>query len=181
MRKSQNLQQPLPPPTRWVQRADFRCQAWQQTFSPTESSCQPRSLHFQTGAACHSEPTFNERYTYFHFRDKKREFTAHGNEEQMAKKTKAQSPGSWLASCLHLFLVRELPAAHKHPQGRMFPSMHLMNRVACVLETLEIDPHRGMWNVEWTTGECGCAQQGGTHPTAPRWQALWVVWKLFSP
>lgn len=47
----------------------------------------------------------------------------------------------------------------------MFPSMHLMNRVSCVLEKLEIDPHRGMWNVEWTNGECGRAQQGGTHPT----------------
>lgn len=107
-----------------------------------------------TSVACHSEPTFSEWYPYSHFRNKKREFTAGGNEEQQAaRKTKAQSPGSWLTSCLRLLLVCELPAAHKHPQGRMFPSMHLMNRVACVLAaTLEIDPHRGMWNVEWTNG-----------------------------
>lgn len=141
-----------------------------------------------TSVACHSEPTFSEWYPYSHFRNKKREFTAGGNEEQQAaRKTKAQSPGSWLTSCLRLLLVCELPAAHKHPQGRMFPSMHLMNRVACVLAaTLEIDPHRGMWNVE-----CGMdkrmenvaelSKAGLTPHTAPRWHALWAVWKRFFP
>lgn len=76
-------------------RANFKCLAWQQTLSPTELSCQPRSLHLQTSVACHSEPTFSERYIYSHFRDEKREFTAHGKEGQMGedKDPEPQGPG----------------------------------------------------------------------------------------
>lgn len=133
-------------------------------------------------SACHSEPTLDERYIHSHFRNKQRECTAHGKEEQMAKAQRPRAPGSWLASCLHLLLVRELPAARKHPQGRMFPSMHLMNRVACVPATLEIDPHRGMRNAEWANGECGCAQRGRTHPThSPTLASSLGCLEAFSP
>jgi hypothetical protein len=79
-----------------------------------------------------------------------------------------RAPGSWLASCSHLLHVCKLPGAHKHPQGRMLPSMHFMNRVACVL--CNAGNRSSPWNVECgmdkrRNGECGRAQQGGTHPT----------------
>lgn len=98
--------------------------------------------------------------------------------------TKAQSPGVLARKLLAFAPCPRAPSSTQtsHPQGRMFPSMHLMNRVACVPATLEIDPHRGMRNAEWANGECGRAQRGRTHPThSPTLASSLGCLEAFSP